>query len=205
MLSVFGNFEMQVGYKLDEARYFLDKLKTLDKGSDDFMFNLSAFLTAWRSVIDVMLYDYMEKYFGFAREERFDGRDFEIAARASGNQDAIQFCDWWRAQIEVLKKNPLWRKRTISVHRGRPPLKMHMLLRESIALTPGFVVSLAPGAVVSVETPVQGIRIIPPTPRVAREVYFDDFPTKDIIDVCEEGFQQIKEMVEEAESTFGNS
>jgi len=196
---------MQARHKLEEARYFLDKLKTLNKGSKEFMFNLSAFLTAWRSVIDVMLYDYMEKYFGFAREERFGGRDFEIAARASRNQDAIKFGDWWRAQIEVLKKNPLWRKRTISVHRGRPPVKIHLLLPESIALTTVIVPSLAPGEALTVEKSIQRTRVISQTLKGSREIYFDDFPTKDIIDVCEEGFQQIKEMVEEAEKTFGKS
>jgi hypothetical protein len=69
----------------------------------------------------------------------------------------------------------------------------------------GLVVLLAPEAIVSIEKPAPNIQIVSPTPRAAREVYFDDFPTKDIIDVCEEGFQQIEDMIEEAEKKFGNS
>lgn len=196
---------MEAKNKLNEARYFLDNLKTLNKGSAEFIFNLSAFLAAWRSVIDVILYDYMKKYFGFSQEEYFDDRDFEIAARVSGNQDATLFLKWWRKQIQILKKNPLWIKRNISVHRGRPPVKIRLFMQESIAMISGLVVAVAPGAEVSIETPWPVPKIEPPTVIGEREVYFDDFPTKDITDVCEEGFQQIKEMVDDAEKKFGNS
>jgi len=67
------------------------------------------------------------------------------------------------------------------------------------------VFAVAPGAEVSIETPWPGPKIEPPTVIGEREVYFDDFPTKDITDVCEEGFQQIKEMVDDAEKKFGSS
>lgn len=194
---------MEARYKLKETRHFLDNLKTLNKGSDEFIFNLSAFLTAWRSVIAVLLYDYMEKYFGFTREEHFGPRDFEIAARVSGNPDAISFVTWWRKQINILKQNALWMKRNINVHRGRPPVKIRLYLRESMALTSVLDVHLAPGAAITIETPTTVVPAL--VSRTTRMVYFEDFPAKDIIDVCEEGFQQIKDMVDEAEMKFGNS
>jgi hypothetical protein len=196
---------MEAIYKLKEARHFLDKLKNLNKGSEKFIFNLSAFLTAWRSVIDIMLYDYIEKYFGFSREEYFKVRDFEIAAKVSGNQNAISFCKWWKKQINILNKNPLWAKRNITVHKGRPPIKINLFLQESIAMISGIAVSAAPGTSVSIETQWPGPKIEPPTAVVGRELHFDDFPTKDIIDVCEEGFLQVKDMVDEAEKKFGNN
>jgi len=39
--------------RLDEARYFCGKLSVAEN-DDEFYFNLSAFLNAWRSILDVI-------------------------------------------------------------------------------------------------------------------------------------------------------
>jgi len=48
--------------KLAEAEYFLRQLENSQDDKKGFDFNLSAFVVAWRSVIDIMLYDFAEKF-----------------------------------------------------------------------------------------------------------------------------------------------
>jgi hypothetical protein len=56
--------------KFAEAKYFLDVLPQMANNPDGFYYNLSAFLTAWRSTLDVMLYDLAEHFsLGFSRED----------------------------------------------------------------------------------------------------------------------------------------
>lgn len=87
---------MEAKNKLSETRYFLNRIKRLKNKPDEFMHNLSAFLSAWRSVLDVLLYDYAEKYFGWSREDKLTQRDFEVAAKISKITDAQTFIQWYR-------------------------------------------------------------------------------------------------------------
>ena len=70
----------QVRDKFNEARYFLNRLVELQPDRDGFRHNLSAYLTACRSVTDVMRQEY-------------------------GN--AGQFDTWWSTRLEALRADPL--------------------------------------------------------------------------------------------------
>jgi hypothetical protein len=112
---------MDTRNKLNEAKYFLDALNRTQNTPEKFQYNLSAFLNAWRSVLDVMLYDFAEFYsLGFTREEKLTDRDFWVAARAKNLNNALRFNEWWRQKQGTLMNNPLWKKRTITAHRGYP-------------------------------------------------------------------------------------
>lgn len=102
---------MDAEKKIQEAEYFLNQLRNIPQDSDEFMYNLSAFLNAWRSVLDVMLYDYAEKFaLGLTRDEKITERDFEVVAKALQHTQASQFINWWRQQRNRLMQNPLWKK-----------------------------------------------------------------------------------------------
>lgn len=80
--------ELLTGKRLEEARYFCVRLSEA-KNDDEFHFNLSAFLNAWRSILDTMLYDFTEHYsLGFSREDELDDKEFTAVATALKNTRA---------------------------------------------------------------------------------------------------------------------
>jgi len=75
--------------KLEEAQYFLNSLRD-EEDPNRFNYNLSAFLGAWRSVLDIMLYDLAEVWtLGLTREDRITDNEFSVAAKALNYSDAI--------------------------------------------------------------------------------------------------------------------
>jgi len=199
---------LEAKYKLAEARYFLDQLKDLKNKPDEFMHNLSAFLSAWRSVLDVLLYDYAEKYFGWSREDKLNQRDFEVAAKASGIRDARNFIQWYKKQIQLLSGNPLAKKRVVIVHRGRPKVTKtyRLYLVETIAMQESIALELLkqklPGAAIIAEPSFGDESKRPDFVARLTDVFFEDYKSKEIGKVCEEAYELVKEIVEEAEKTF---
>lgn len=131
---------MRARRKLDEAAYFLGVLRRFEKTGymwkstkrDAFHHNLGAFIVAWRSVVDVMLSDMAETYsLGFGPRDRITDTTFEAAAKALRSNDALRFLRWWRQQVRRLRKNPLYRRRDMIVHRGTPPATYLMTLPET--------------------------------------------------------------------------
>ena len=110
--------DIQAYRKLEESRFFLDLMKkTSDE--DEAVFYYGAFLTAWKSVLDVLLYDYAILFdLGFSREDRMDPKFFHWAAKRTNNEMALDFFKWWDKQVQILSKNPLWEARNVKIHRG---------------------------------------------------------------------------------------
>ncbi len=217
---------MQSEDKLAEARYFLGLLSVTPQDpihEKEFMYTVSAFLSSWRSVFDIMLYDYADKFqLGFSRDEEITERDFGIAARVTNNGQASSFLLWWRQQISILARNPLWVKRKIIVHRGYPPT-MHvytLFISGSIALSSSIVVtsssgvttlvnssttSTAPtatthgGSAMSTATPTTTT----PTTTTA-EIRFLDFQDRSVVDYCKQALDEMEKIVNRAIQQFGN-
>jgi hypothetical protein len=206
--------------KLAEARYFLGLLNIMPQDTAherEFMYNVSAFLSSWRSVFDIMLYDYADKFrFGFSRDEEITERDFEIAARVTNNTQGLSFLRWWRQQINVLARNPLWTKRKIIVHRGYPPT-MHVytiFVSGSIATSSSMFMTSSSGVTVSVSssststTTTTGGSAIPtttttvPTTPLA-ELRFLDFQDRSVADYCGQALQEMENIVNSAIQQFG--
>jgi len=197
---------MEARNKLQEADYFLGMLRRTPQDRDAFMYNLSAFLNAWRSVLDVMLYDYAEKYcLGLTREDRVSDHEFEIAAKALNNAEALRFIKWWRQQRGRLIQNPLWKKRTVVVHRGYPPTihVYRLYISESIALSSTFTVSGAPTESAIPTAYAAPTIAAPPSTRREVETRFSDLPDRSIIDICEQAFNDTRAIIEAAEEDFG--
>jgi len=177
--------------KLREAKYFLEavtKTKTTQKRL--FIYNLSAFLSAWRSVLDVMLYDFAVHYcIGLTRADRVLPHDFWIVAKAQNNTQALEFFKWWNKKRGELSNNPLWNMRHIIVHRGYPEITHRLYVPASSS-------SGGTGFILNIEAIPEGI-LLP-----ASNTYVDiDFP--DLLDMCKKGYALMVSIVMEAREKFG--
>ena len=214
---------MEVDEKLNETSYFLNLLQQNPQDRDhakEFMYVLSAFLNAWRSVLDVLLYDYAEIFsLGLSREERINDRDFEVAARALNNSQAQSFIQWWKQQLSILGQNPLWLKRKVIVHRGYPPTMHHytVIVSDSIAVSSTI-------SVMQAQQPTQGTSVNPNAlspsnstiqtqeesnstnaAETGAEIRFADLQDRSIVDYCEQALDQMVAIVNPAKSQFGTT
>lgn len=201
---------METRNKLQEAQYFLNAVSTTEQSTGELYYDLSAFLNAWRSVLDVMLYDFAEHYhLGLTNEDMITEHDFELAAKVLNNNDALRFITWWRQQRGSLSQDPLWSKRNIIVHRGRPPTRrvIRLYILESLALSSTLTISgstMPAGSAlpVSTYTPITQVTTITPSSRIV-ETYFQDIPDRSVVDICNEAYDEIRGIVETAERDFG--
>lgn len=217
---------MEAKEKLEEARYFKDALRQTSQKPDEFNYNLSAFLSALKSVPDIMLYDFTEKFaLGFTREDRLNDFVFRIVAGALNNDKALRFIEWWRQNLGELSRDPMFHKRTIIVHRGYPPLE-HVYLVNASGGT-GFWSSATVQGTYGTSTSgwyatsnqysgtthttnqsnsVSGSNWTPTvsvsTVDAKFEIRFPDFPDKSALDVCQDIFMKIEQFVETAERDF---
>src|SRR2546428_4681200 len=89
--------------KLAESEYFLSALRQTSERPREFNYNFSAFLGAIHSVMEVMLYDFVERFrLGFTRKDRLLERDFWVASRALDNAEALRFYEWRNNKISSL-------------------------------------------------------------------------------------------------------
>jgi len=197
---------MDTRNKLKEAKYFLDILTQAQNEADKFYYDLSAFLTAWRSVLDVMLYDFAEYYaLGFNRDVEMTHKEFYAVAEVLNKTEAIRFIKWWRKTQGMLSNSPLWRKRTINVHRGYPPLVQ----------TYNFYVSGSGGTSGTISPYVNSVSLpahstlgglVPQTTPIAvserPDWRFSDFPNESVIDMCTKAYNEIEKIVKETEAEF---
>jgi len=204
---------MEAKRKLEEARYFVKRIEECRNAEDEFLYNLSGFLNAWRSIVEVMLYDFAERYsLGLTRQQRITPRDFEIAAQVLGRTEASRFLEWWRRQVGSLGENPLSEKRNVSFHRGYPKVERRYSLYVS---TPGVSSTLVP-YYASFSTSFVGSNVTTTTTTASPhystqtyskpsyvgqsdEYYFDDISDRTVLEVCKEGIDKMKDIVEKAD------
>jgi hypothetical protein len=193
--------------KLNEAKYFFEMLSQVQEEPDKFYYNLSAFLTAWRSVLDVMLYDFAEYYsLGFSRDVDMTHKEFFAVAKALTKTEAMKFIEWWRKKQGMLSNSPFWKKRRIVVHRGYPAMTQTYTFYVSGSggtsgtlspyLTP---VGLPSESTLGTLVP-RTLTVPTGTPSVWK---FEDFPNENAIDMCQKAYGEMKKIVEEAEKLFG--
>lgn len=112
--------------KISEAEYFLNKI-TIAQDRYDFLPNLSAFMSATRSIPDYLLEDYNTKLgLGISLTDKLYPSVFETEAKNQNNQTAINFIADYKTELANLYKDPvagfLIDKRNIVVHRKNVPI-----------------------------------------------------------------------------------
>ena len=128
---------METRKKLEEARFFLEKFRKSLMGlgvGKESPYYLSAFLSAWKSVLDVMLYDFAEYYsLGLTRQDKVSYDGFSLVAKAQSNDKALDFLKWWAKKIQKLGKNKLLKMRHMTIHRGYPKITDQVYVPETIS------------------------------------------------------------------------
>lgn len=121
----------------EAARFFLKKFQqTTDLEVSQFY--LYAFLAAWRSVLDALLYD-LADYYGIIDEigrnpaplnQRIDNNSYYWVSKRradhGGDPDAEEARKWWFGKWEELKKLELYDARIQFVHEGVPPKDFYL-------------------------------------------------------------------------------
>lgn len=191
---------MDTRFKLEEARYFLEKLIETKDDPKLSYFYLSAFLSAWRSVLDVVLCDLVKHYplgLDGKSELKITDRDFWVAANALNHTEALRFIGWWRQKADIVRKHPLSKERNKIVHKEYPP---------RIVYVPSTF-SSGTGLIVSESGEVAGLSgafpegAIPVTIAVAPSTTIE-IKFLDILDMCKKGFALMESIVKEAEKEF---
>jgi len=179
---------MQSDQKLKEAQYFLGKLN-LGLDFEELAYNLSAFVSAWRSVFDVLLYDYAETYFNVNREEKIyiTRTTFQMVAKATRNHDAEKFIAWYNKRLGVVHKHELRSVRNFLIHKGS-------LVREIYVP-----VDIASSTTATYRVPPDVDTLILSRDRRLIAVSLD---VPQILKKCNNGFALMKKIVEEAKDKF---
>lgn len=176
--------------KLKEAEYFLQELLQRKDDYPTCLYLLSAFLSAWKSVLDVMLYDFVNFYpLGLENEDKISDRDFWVAANALGNRKALQFIKWWRQKAHIIGNHSLSRERNRIVHKGYPPYELYT----PSTLSSGVVTLVSGQTVAGFSGPI-------PTDTYTTSNINVEF--LDILEDCKNGFELIQGIVKEAEREF---
>lgn len=188
--------------RLTEATFFLDQLKQHESSAEVFEFYMTAFLSSWRSIMDIMLYDVAEHFLGVTRDQKFNDEELKVLAEEKGSKRAIEFIDWWSAKQKILFQHPLWEKRNISFHRGYPSMNVDFIYLGGSGGTSGTI-SFSLRQYAPDPTGPGPLRSVPQPDFSSKRFSFTEIPDRDAIDVCQEALFQMKKIHEEAEKVAG--
>jgi hypothetical protein len=169
--------------KLLEAKYFLERMKEKKSDRDAFKYNLSAFLSAARSVTFVM-------------QNEFD--------KVPG------FKEWYtekQAKMQSDESKLLNDKRVMTIHIQlvQPHAHVMVTVEERISISDSVSVTII-RADSTIERG-ESEPMPPPAPTKTNTTtewkwYFDELPNKDVVTVCEEHIVKLETLVAEYESRF---
>ena len=172
--------------KMEEARYFLSCMKSDLINVSHFKFNLSAFLSAARSVT-LIIQKELSPVPGFS--------------------------DWYSRKQNKFETDKLMKffnkKRVLLIHEEpvRPRKEVHIAYKDSIHLNDKLAVFVlhADGSTEIREGGQQfsGKKTIKNKPDVKHLWFFDDMPNQDLISLCEEYLEKLQQLVMECQSKFG--
>lgn len=180
--------------KLAEAEYFLNQLDNFQGNKELFDYNLSAFVVSWQSVIDIMLYDFAEKFsLGLTRDDYLGEEQFRLAARVLDRKEAIDFLRWLINETRKLrdKHSILFDRRRLTVHRGKGSTFV------------AYAVNWSPSTAAISVSGSQWIPSLPPAPAqheimdadTQPEIRFAERPSESAISVCRCAYEDMKKLV----------
>src|SRR3989344_4404198 len=106
--------------KLNEAEFFLDKIKKYQDTLPHRQYYFSAFLYASCSIFDYLLTEYNKKFnLGIQNNDtKFFNKFKKIAEQKGGN--VLEFYNWHQQQLKSVKSNVIgsvfWDKRDLNTH-----------------------------------------------------------------------------------------
>jgi hypothetical protein len=174
---------MVVDEKIEEAKYFLDKIEKATERKD-FIPNLSAYLSATRSIPDYLLQDYNVKYgLKISLDKRLNKDIFEEVARRRNNPNAIAFIKSYNNNFKKLTRDKIAKllltKRNIRVHRTDLPLQKNV----SVSIIEN----------VDEQSTISNTRV---------KWLFDDYKEADVIEVCKEFLRLMNDFVKNVTTKF---
>ena len=197
---------MKAEDKLGEAKYFLEKLKS--STNSELGYNLSAFIQAWRSVFDVLLYDYAEQYLLYSEERKIKTsknsfREIAIVMENYGKDIPKKFIDWYQEKESELSKEQFWNLRIFFVHRGGSKIEKGSTVKKTLTVKPieiyvppsaisGDAISPTSASVITGRTEV----------KTEKELTIAKMPETVIIGESEKTYSLMEEIVKEARNKF---
>lgn len=197
---------MKAEDKLAEAKYFLTKLH--ESTGSELGYNLSAFIQAWRSVFDVLLYDYAEQYFGYSEARKFKitktvFKEIATVLDNHGNSDPKKFIDWYEKKESELGNLRFWYLRKFFVHRGGKILEPGTTEKKTVSRIPTEVYT-PPSAVSGDTIPPYSVYVLDDVIEVKseKELTIAGMPETVINDESERVYYIMDEIVKEARASF---
>jgi hypothetical protein len=210
---------LAVQEQLQDAEYFLRIIRSKDT-RDEMRPNLKAFLSTARSIPDYILEDYNNKFVlgipltddSGQRQIKLDHNIFRKEANNKNNQDALKFINFFDNEFKNLVREPvvklLFEKRNITIHRTSPSVRAE--IQASITET----ISISEGVSVIVRDEYGNIkqqshtkqneeeRAQPSESTIKTKWFFEDYPQREVPDVCHDLLEKMKDFVNKIHGKF---
>lgn len=172
--------------KLNEAQYFLGRMKDVRNIREHFRWNLSAFLSAARSVTMIMNVQY-------AGSKGFEGWLAEKMKEADLRTGGM---------VKYLNEQ---RRLTVHIRPLKPSahIKVDLQMILDVHLNPAFLTGTAGTLVAGHLTQDNSMKIEKTQEtKVEHTYYFDDVKDRDVLSICGVYFEEMKTVVAECEQKF---
>ena len=189
---------------MEEASFFLEKIHSANLATDEFKYYVSACVWALYGSFDHLLYDYAMKFWpNLSVDDYLENRIFSLLAKATGNEEAEHFLQWYRqAQGRIDKDrdaSTVLKARRVEAHRGSVDYDYTFTLHAMLNLSGSIEVrTFYTGAV-----PTGLTATIDPNAIPATEAHFAGYPDNSVEVAIQNTFRLLSGFVSEAENRFG--
>lgn len=207
---------MAAKQKIKEAEYFLDKV-TEAITREDLLPNLSAFLSAARSIPEYLLEEFNSRLrLNIPLSDRLSIEIFWRKANRDQNKEALEFISTYDLELYALRNAPigklLFDKRNISIHRSNVPVRGQFKRGSHDNVPIGDSVSIEvrdrDGKIKMQSEPITPEvkpRLLTDeesTPPDSTKWYFDDQHDYDVVITCEKFLDLVRSFVATLENEF---
>ncbi len=205
--------------QVDDSKYFLSLLKDKNERNEVRPI-LTGFLAVSRGIPDHLLEEYNIKLgLNIPITARLTDRIFEEKANKQNNSMAQSFISFYKKEFKDLDQNTLWtamkKKRDIKIHRNdiplnkhfhitisEPPLKFHDRITVIHSDRAGNIKNNSISSQQHVNTISDEKDPIKMGPQLGVKWFFEDDPTTELVDKCEQLLKDMENFVRKIESAF---
>jgi hypothetical protein len=201
---------------IKDAEYFLDKI-TQAATREDFVPNLTAFLTAARSIPDFLLEDFNTKLgLNIPLTRNLHAETFEKEAKKLQNKAALNFVIEYKSELGRLYADPignlLIKKRNISVHRSRVSVQGELKRNRHETISSGESVSIEVrdnygnlkknGVPTDTKSKPRVLTDEESTPPDSVKWYFENYQNDDVVIACKKFIDLLRSFVATLKDKF---